>query len=391
MKYAVGVALVWLYVLVAGAPPSALRSAVMFTLFALSFMTEREQQPLNTLLMAAFVLLLANPMFLFAIGFQLSFTAVLSLILFYQPIYRLWPQRYWLPRKLWQLTAGSLAVEGLIAPLAAFYFHNFPVLVLFANIAAMLLLGIIALVGGLAILAFCWWPWLAAFVGKIVTFFILLFNGIVIKMQGWSPAATKQLVLTLPELMLLYGMILFLAVFLLKKKKPALFVGLSLSVVLGFLLLRDQYVTASQQRLIAYQVSHRALIDVLNGQSYLSVGKDTAAWDHRVTITARTGFSAWRPAKQALPNAFLFRNKKVVVWEDRFLPAPVGGVDVLLLTDSLKHFTLSGLKTTFAPGQIVVTGPQSRWLCRKWADSARQQGVAFHSVLLDGAFVLGDE
>src|SRR5690606_35291651 len=107
IKYAAGVALVWVYVLVAGAPPSALRSAVMFTVFALSFMTERGQQPLNTLLMAAFVLLMANPMFLFAIGFQLSFTAVLSLILFYQPIYRLWPQRTLLGRRLWQLTAGS--------------------------------------------------------------------------------------------------------------------------------------------------------------------------------------------------------------------------------------------------------------------------------------------
>lgn len=388
LKYAVGVALVWTYVLVAGAPPSALRSAVMFTVFALSFMAGQQQQPLNTLLMAAFVLLLTNPMFLFAIGFQLSFTAVLSLIIFYHPVYRLWPQQTWIGRRLWQLTAGSLAVEILIAPLVAYYFHNFPLLVLPANIAAMVLLGIIALIGGLAILAFSWWPFAAGFLGSVVSLSVTGFNRMIVAMQSWSPPAMKQLQISLPELILTYVAILFLAVFFLKKKKQALFAGLSFTILLLCLLLKDQYTELRQQRLIVYQISNHALADVIYGKRFISLGKDTIGSGQRVVAAARTGFGAWRHATGDLPAAFIFKGKKMLFWQEKFLPDSIGQVDVLLLGDSLKHFTLAGIRRAFAPGKIIVTGPQSRWLSRQWADSAAVSHQPFHSTLLDGAFVM---
>lgn len=388
LKYAAAVALVWIYVLVAGAPPSALRSAVMFTVFALSFMAGQEQQPLNTLLLAAFVLLLANPLFLFAIGFQLSFVAVLSLILFYRPIVRLWPQKSCLMRKIWQLTAGSLAVEILIAPLVIFYFHNLPVLAPVANIAAIVMLGIVALIGGLAILALSWWPFAARLLGWVVSFSVEWFNRLIVQMQGWSPPSFKHLVLDLPELILLYSIILFISVFLFKKKKPALFAGLGLLILLLGMLLNDQYRSLRQQRLLVYQVNNRALIDLLHGKQFIAAGNDTAGSSHRVVVTSRTGYSAWQPARQRLPEAFLFKDQKVLLWQEKFLPESMGPVDVLILTDSLRHFSLSAVKQAFTPRQIVVAGPQSRWLLRQWADSAHRQGQPFHSVMLDGAFML---
>jgi|GEM_PF-429850 len=388
IKYACGVGIVWLYVLVAGAPPSALRSAVMFSVFALSFMLEREQHPINTLLMAAFVLLVYNPMYLFAIGFQLSFVAVLSLILFYQPIVNLWPQHTFLGRKLWQLTAASLAVEILIAPLVAFYFHNFPVLVPAANIAAFLLVGFVALLGGLSILAFSWWPWLAHIIGTAVSFCVTWFNKLVWLLQGWSPVAFKFLNINLPELLLLYATILCLSVFFFKKKKPALFLGLSSLILFQCLLLRDQIAAQQQQKLLVYQVNQRALIDLIQGKSYLPLGSDTAGRDHRIALTARTGFSAWRKSRNTLPHAFVLNGKKVLLWEAPFLPTTTLPVDVLILSDSLKHFSLSRLQAAFPAKQMVVTGAQSRWLLQQWKDSAARRGQAFHATLLDGAYVM---
>ena len=89
----------------------------MFSIVALSIVTAQEGQALNTLMAAAFILLVGKPQWLFALGFQLSFLAVLSILLFYQSLVRLWPQENWLAKRLWQAVCVSFAAEILIAPL----------------------------------------------------------------------------------------------------------------------------------------------------------------------------------------------------------------------------------------------------------------------------------
>jgi competence protein ComEC len=86
IKYAIALPLVWIYVLIAGSSPSAIRAAVMFSLIAGGIMLNKNGNSLNHLFATAFLLLVAQPMWLFSVGFQLSFIAVLSLALFYSPI-----------------------------------------------------------------------------------------------------------------------------------------------------------------------------------------------------------------------------------------------------------------------------------------------------------------
>lgn len=78
----------WCYAGLTGGSPSVLRATIMFTLFTLAGMSRQRASPLNSLFSAAFILLLADPHMLVEIGFQLSFLAVLGLILFHAPIER---------------------------------------------------------------------------------------------------------------------------------------------------------------------------------------------------------------------------------------------------------------------------------------------------------------
>ncbi len=213
VKYLVGLVLVWLYVLVAGAPPSALRSALMFTVIAIAGISDQEGHSLNTVVCAAFALLVMEPSWLFSVGFQLSFGAVLSMLLFYQPIYRLWywPKKNRLTRWLWAAAAASFSAEILTAPLVIYYFHNFPLLFLFANLIAAVMAGVCALIGGLAIIAFCWMPPLANGIGWIVTVIVNWFNAAIIWMQGLNVTALQHLQLTGPEAVLVYLLIIGLA------------------------------------------------------------------------------------------------------------------------------------------------------------------------------------
>ena len=71
---------VFAYGMIAGFTPSTQRAVIMVSVFLLTFLFEREQDSLNTLGLAALVILIADPPSLFSISFQLSFTAVFAII-----------------------------------------------------------------------------------------------------------------------------------------------------------------------------------------------------------------------------------------------------------------------------------------------------------------------
>ena len=83
------VLLLWGFVFVTGLSPSVVRSAILFTLISLGRMSGQEVSPLSSLSFAAVVMLLFSPHLLFDVSFQLSFAAVLSIILLVPHLHRL--------------------------------------------------------------------------------------------------------------------------------------------------------------------------------------------------------------------------------------------------------------------------------------------------------------
>lgn len=76
----------WTYVVLVGFHPSILRAAVMLTTYALCRLMLRKPASIDVLLFAAVALLAVVPQWLFNVGFQMSFMAVVSIALFYKPL-----------------------------------------------------------------------------------------------------------------------------------------------------------------------------------------------------------------------------------------------------------------------------------------------------------------
>jgi competence protein ComEC len=152
---------VLLYGVIAGLSPSTLRAVIMVSVFLLTFLFERDQDPFNTLSLAALLILVADPPSLFSISFQLSFTAVLSIM------YGLaWNQNLrkrqkpvrednWYLRVKRKLIAFFLislfAICGSL-PLVAYYFNQVSLVGLAANFIAVPLIGFITVPLGLVAL-----------------------------------------------------------------------------------------------------------------------------------------------------------------------------------------------------------------------------------------------
>ncbi len=141
----------WGYAGLTGASPSVMRATVMFSLFTLAGMSAQRTDHLNSLFTAALVLLLYDPDLLGVIGFQLSFLAVLGIIVFYKPIERLWSPGSRILRGIWSLAVVSISAQILTTPLSLHLFKAFPIWFLPANIIVVTAVGL-AVNGAVALL-----------------------------------------------------------------------------------------------------------------------------------------------------------------------------------------------------------------------------------------------
>lgn len=119
MADSVTIGFLFVYVLSIGAPPSAVRAALIAGLFLTARILGTRSQPLNLLFAAAFLSLLWNPFLLSHLGFQFSYLAVLGILLWTPRLNNLFPKN---PRWFWTLFTATLGAQILTAPLALYHF-----------------------------------------------------------------------------------------------------------------------------------------------------------------------------------------------------------------------------------------------------------------------------
>lgn len=114
--------IVWVYVIFIGFPASAVRAATMLSIYSMVLLSLRPAPTLNTLALAYIIMVLVNPFNIFDIGFQMSFLAVGSILLFYPLFFCLLSSHSNIIRAIWGLFCVSLAAQIGTLPLIVFYF-----------------------------------------------------------------------------------------------------------------------------------------------------------------------------------------------------------------------------------------------------------------------------
>lgn len=126
-----------------GLSSSVVRSVVMFSLLAFSSLQPEKPLTLNTLAATAFLMLLCKPVWLFDVGFQLSFAAVAAIVLVQPRLYALWKVDNRLLRYVWGLMTVSVAAQLGTAPWIALYFSRFSTHFLLTNLWVVPLVSLI--------------------------------------------------------------------------------------------------------------------------------------------------------------------------------------------------------------------------------------------------------
>lgn len=143
---------IWLYIIVAGAPPSAVRAGVVATLVLAATLFGRQVSPLHFMTVMLAAVLTYNPDLVYSTGFQLSVAAVFGILLLRKPIKSFLENTVFRPLSrppelLANLLSISLAAQIATAPIIASTFSEVSVIGTLTNLIAVPLSGPILTLG----------------------------------------------------------------------------------------------------------------------------------------------------------------------------------------------------------------------------------------------------
>jgi competence protein ComEC len=375
----------WFYAILAGFSASIVRAAVMFSIIALAKILNRQSNIYNSLALSALFLLLYNPNYLFDVGFQLSFAAVLSIVVF-QPFVRKYSySKYYVVRETKSLLLISLVAQIGVLPLTLYYFGQFPLLFLVANLVAIPLSSVI-LVVGLVLLPFNFLlPKIAVYLSVFVNFLIDVMNNFTAWMVQFEVFIIKNIAFHEVLVVLLY-VIISCVVYLvyhpkLKNLSPILVAVLLFQMGYFFLNSKEK---ANNEFVVFNVMKHTLFVETKNNSAvfYTDDFKDS-----KQTIEAYTrGKFVKNYRTEPLKNVYAFK-KKILCIDSLGVYNPKQKPEVVVLTQSPK-INLKRLISTIQPKQIISDGSNYKSYVKLWKATCEQEKIPFHATAEKGFYRL---
>lgn len=229
-KFLLTIVLLWSFAYITGLAASAVRAAVMLTLYLTGKVLRRTTDGYNTLAASAFCMLVYNPFYLFDIGFQLSYTAVLF-ILYLQPrLKKLIDVRNPILAIPWDWITVTVAAQIGTTCLCLYYFRQFSMVFLFTNLPLTFLATFLIPAGLIWILlpaGFPGYDWIQAFVEVLTRSMLKIVN-----VFSQVPGAVYTFRFNLFTTCMGYGILLFSLLYLRTKRPGHLLTALSLLLIL---------------------------------------------------------------------------------------------------------------------------------------------------------------
>jgi competence protein ComEC len=387
----------WLFSLLAGAQPSILRSAVMFTCIVIGDTIAKKTSIYNSLAFSAFGLLCWNPYWLWDVGFQLSYSAVLSIIIFMRPVYNLLYVKNKILDFFWKINAVTIAAQILTLPLSIYHFHQFPVYFILTNFTAVPLSGII-LFGEIFLCAISFIPLVATGTGEVLSWLIRVMNTWVERIEALPFSLWDQLQIDTSQAVFLFLCIAGISYWLIEKKKRGLQAGLL--ALLCFLGLRSYsfWQAGKQQKIIVYNVPQHRAIDFINNRGFFFAG-DTALLENDFAenfhlkpsrILQRVGAVPQLSNLTVFDHYVSFNNRKILLLDKNVSFNQLPGrqsIDLVVVSKNPK-LSITTLHNSFAIKQMVFDGSVPAGKLKYWKKDCDSLHIPYHDVSEKGAFVM---
>lgn len=378
-------AILWLFALLTGLPASVTRAVTLFSFISIGNYFNQPKAIYNALAISAFLILLVKPNAIFDIGFQLSYAAVLSIVLF-QPFYK---KFYFSENKIaiyfTDTVLVSLAAQIGVLPLSLYYFNQLPLLFLLANLVIIPLSSFVLIVGIVILPLNYVLPTVAVFLGKILKFSIQFMNdyihwiaqfksGIItnISFSGW---------LTFSMYLVIVAFIYWMYHTKVKNIKY---------ILASILLFQLSYISVKwnenqRSELVVFN-EKSTLIGVKNQNSVIAF--TDIPENHNTTLNHYTR-GTFSDSLRIFPmqNAISFQNKRILVVDSLGIYKTSIPPEIIILTQNPK-INLSRLIHKIKPKVIIADKSNYKNIVKRWEATCRKEKIPFHAIAEKGFYRL---
>ena len=382
------VCLLWCFAFIAGLSASVVRAVTMFSFITIAITINRKQHIEHALLASMFLLLLVNPLFLFDVGFQLSYLAVFGIIWVQPILYTIWKPKFFLVNKLWQLLTVSIAAQAGILPLSLYYFNQFPSLFIISNLAIIPFLGGILLMGILVILL-ALTNSLPYYVTDIYGYIISLMNTIVEWVASKESFLLTNISLSIPKMITWYLIVITLYQLIIKRKPLQIIYFLTSIILLQNIIIIESYKRQQKKEFVVFHKSRKVLLGNRNGKNttlYHNIDETIVTTD-KVINSYKTHEKLSISLQNKTPNIFQIDSLKILVIDSLGIYNLSLNKPIVILQHSPK-INLNRLINKLHPIQIIADGSNYKTYINQWKATCQQQKTPFHYTGQNGAFLI---
>ena len=384
LKTVIIIGLLWSFAFLTGLSASVVRAVCMFSFIAIGMQLRRKSSSLNSVFLSLFFLLIINPFYLFQAGFQLSYLAVISIIIFQPVIYKVFTTKFKILDYFWKLTSVSLAAQIGVIPLSLYYFHQFPGLFLLTNLVVLPCLALILGLGILVIfLAFL--NLLPEILETLFSFILFSLNSFIEQIAGFETLVFSNIRFSFSQNLSLYLVILTVVLLLQKinfRRISFLLVGILIFQASTFI---EKNQTPSSEAIVFHRSRQSVFaIKAKDDLELYSEELNTSAFLNDYTRERKIENIIY----SSIPDLFyLSENLSLVIDTAGNYNIPKFQPELIILRNSPK-VNLDRIIGELQPGLIVADGSNYKSYVELWKKTANNKKIPFHYTGEKGAYIL---
>jgi competence protein ComEC len=380
--------MLWGFAIIAGLSASVSRAVTMFSIVTFAMNLKRPTSIFNTLAISMFILLLVKPMFLFDVGFQLSYLAVFSIVIIDPLLYNLWKPKNKIIDFYWHTLTVTVSAQLGVLPISLYYFHQLPGLFFISNIVIIPALGII-LGFGILVIFLALLNMLPVFMAKTYGWIISLMNRFVGWISHQEQFLFKDIAFSLLYVFAFYFLIATLVNFWKAKNYKSFRLLLIGILIIQCAIIFTKYSSTKNQFIIFHK------------SRFTLVGNVMAD-----TIKVNTDFDSLTFSKDKIITSFAVGNHINSIKKDTLKPFYVLNNKTLLVIDSLGIYNIKSFKPDYVllrqspkinlnrlidsikPKYIIADGSNYKSYIEHWESTCRKRKLPFHQTSEKGAFII---
>lgn len=382
------VLLLWGFAVIAGLSASVTRAVTMFSIVAIGMNLNRPTNIYNTLAISVLIILLVKPLFLFDVGFQLSYLAVLAIVTIDPLLYKLWQPKNWVLDKYWHTFTITLAAQFGIIPVSLYYFHQFPGLFFISNMVIIPLLGVI-LAFGILVIILAVLNILPNILASIFGNSIRLMNNFVRWVSHQDAFLFQDIPFNLLYVVAFYFIIIASFKWFYKKSYNNLRYALIAIIILQCSFIHTEYAKPKHQFIVFHKSRHSLIGHLTNDAIHYAHDFDSTTALNTTIIKDFTVKKHLKSKKlNTITNTYHLNKTPILIVDSlgvytvkTFKP------DYVLLRQSPK-INLNRLIDALQPKVIIADGSNYKSYVERWEAICTKRKLPFHQTSKKGAFIL---